>query len=874
MSWFGQLISRRRMYADLSEEIQQHLEEKVEALMAEGMSRADAVQTARREFGNVALLEERSREVWGWPTIESLCADVSFALRQFRKSPGFTITAVLILALGVGVNSAIFSLVHHILLEPLPFPHPERLYAVWASSDAQGDSRIAASGPDFLDYNDQNRSFSNIAEMISSFTFTWTGEGEPKLVNCSSASEGLFSMLGIRPYLGRLYEPREYTYLNNDTIVVSYRFWKNQLGSDPHVVGRVIHFEDDTQTIVGVLPPMPDLFPDTDVWPKLVVRPSWSFMQWRGNKFLSVIGRLKAGITPAMAEQDLTGILRRAAGEPPDVRVRLVPLKDDLVGNVHVQLEIIMAAVALVLLVACVNVAALLLARSVKRSAEMALRVSLGAGHRRLMQQLIVEGLGLSVAACSLGILAGHFGLRLIGYLPAWRLPRVEGLHLDAAALLATAAVAIATTLFFGWVPSMTFWKLNLSSVLRRERAGGGRFQGRFFSWLVIAEIACAVVLSVSAGLLLRSFWRVQHVNPGFRPESMLTVYLRTNYYSPGGRGFWRDVLDGVAALPGVRSAALADCTPGKGAASATLLFDDRPNDPNHLPPAQGCWTSQDFFRTSGTPLIQGRFFTEADNADSPPVVIVNAETARRYWPGQNPIGKRIGVNYTGPGRTSTAAPRMREVVGIVAGIKQGTLDSPTEPAIYMPYLQDETSHDMATMSLFVRSASDPRTLANSVRTRIHAISPNQPVGDLRTMQDLMGQSLAPRRYSLLLLGAFAALAVLLAALGTYGIVSYAASQRMQEFGVRMALGASRYSLMSHVIRNGLALTTIGAIVGASLALLATRALSQLLFQVSPLDAVSFSSAAVLLSLTSIGACLPAAWRASHVDPVRALRNE
>lgn len=873
MNWLRQLISYRRMHADLSEEIRQHLEEKVEALLAQGMSRDEAERTARRDFGNVVLLEERSREVWGWPTIESLWADARFAVRQFRKSPGFTITAVFILALGIGVNSAIFSLVHHILLEPLPFPHPERLYAVWASSDAQGDSHIAASGPDFLDYNDQNRSFSHIAEMISSFTFTWTGEGEPKLVNCTSASEQLFSMLGIRPYLGRLYEAREYTYLANDTILISYRFWKNQLGSDPHVIGRAIHFEGDTQTIVGVVPPMPDLFPDTDVWPKLAVRPSWGFMQWRANKFLNVVGRLKPDVSAQAAEEELTGILRRAPGEPPDVRVRLVPLKDDLVGSVHAQLEVITAAVALVLLVACVNVAALLLARAVKRNAEMALRVSLGAGRRRLMQLLIVEGLLLSAVACSFGVLAGWLGLRFIGYLPAWQLPRMEGIHLDAAVLLASAAVAIATTLFFGWVPSLTS-NLNLSSALRSGRAGSGRLQRRFFSGLVIAEIACAVVLSVSASLLLRSLWSVQHVDPGFQPESMLTVYLRTNYYSPEGRGFWKGVLDGVASLPGVRSAALADCTPGQGAAIATLLFDDRANDPNHAPPAQGCWTSLDFFRTSGTPLIKGRFFTESDGPDAPPVVIVNAETARRYWPGKNPIGRRIGVNYTGPGRTGTAAPRMREVVGVVGGIKHGTLDSPTEPAVYMPYLQDETSHDMATMSLFVRSSDDPRMLAESVRARIHAVSPDQPVEDLRTMRDLMSRSLAPRRYSLLLLGCFAALAVLLAALGIYGVVSYMTLQRTREFGVRIALGASRYGLMSHVIRNGLVLTTVGAVAGAGVAMLVTRVFSQLLFQVSPLDAVSFASAAFLLAFTSICACLPAAWRASHVDPVRALKSE
>jgi putative ABC transport system permease protein len=878
VSWWRRLLSRRRLYAELSEEIRQHLEEKVEALLAAGLSRSEAERRARREFGNVALIEERSREVWRWPWLEALGADFRFGLRQFRKAPGFTATAVVILALGIGVNAAIFSLVHHVLIEPLPYPHPERLYAIWEGSEALGKSRVGGSGPDFLDFLEQSRSFSHLAEVIPHFTFTWTGEGEPRLVNCTAASEDFFSLLGIRPYLGRLYEPREYTHLDSDTILVSYRFWKDQLAGDPHVLGRLIHLEGTTQTIVGVLPPLPDLFPDTDVWPTLTVRPSWPFMQWRGNKFLRVMGRVKPGVTPAMAEEDLTGILRRAEGEPADVRVRLVPLEDDLVGSVHVHLEIVMAAVGLVLLIACVNVAALLLARSVKRGAEMALRASLGAGHRRLAQQLMVEGCMLAALAAALGVLAAWAALRLLGGgVPGLQIPRLAGVHLNAAALAATGAVVLAVTLFFSWVPSLAFSGLDLAAALRQGRTAAGRSHRRAFSWLVIAEIACSVVLAVGAGLLLRSFWRVQHVDPGFQPESMLTVYLRTNYYSPKGRGFWKDALDGVAALPGVRAAALADCTPGKSAAPATLAFDDRVNDPRRASPAQGCWISAGFFRTSGTVLLAGRSFDERDGPDAPPVAIVNAEAARRYWPGRNPIGRKIAVSYTGPGRTSATAARRREVVGVVAAIKQAALDLPTEPAVYMPYLQDETSHDMASMNLFVRQRSqgaDPRTLASSVRARIHAVRPDQPVEDLRTMEDVMAQGLVPRRYSLWLLGAFAALAVLLAALGVYGVAAYTTLQRTPEFGVRMALGATRGSVMSRVFRQGLALTAAGAAAGAGLAAAAARTLSQLLFEVQPLDPLSFAAAVALLALVSLVACLLPAWRAARVDPAHALRSE
>ncbi len=881
MRWWRKLAMRIRMLirrgkaaARLDDELRFHLDRQIAENVAVGMNAEEARQAALRSFGNPAALRDQTHATWSWTWLESMIRDVRYGARTLRRSPGFAAVAILVMALGIGINTAIFSVVHHVLIEPLPFPQSESLYAVWARSDVQGQSRIKASGPDFLDYYDQNKSFSAVAETIPQFTVTWTGDGDPKLVNCAGVSDDFFAMLGVHPFMGRFYTPAEYKQLESATTVISYRFWRNQLQGDPHVVGRVIHFEETAETIVGVAPPMPDLFPDADVYPTLTTRPSWPFMKWRGNKFLTVTGRLKPGTTPAIAEEDLTAILRRAPGEPPDVRVQLIPLKDDLVGGSRTQLRIVMAATALVLLIACINVAALVLARSARRGAEIALRVSLGARPSRLSQQFMAEGLLLAVSGCALGVMGGWFGVRLIGRLPGLELPRMEGVHLNGNVLLVTAAVAIATSLLFGWAPLLTFSRTSLSPALRSGRTETGRSQRRSFAGLVIAEIACAVILSVCAGLLLRSFWRIEHVDPGFDPESMLTTYLRTNYYTPEGRPFWRDVLAGVSALPGVSAAALADCTPGKGAATATLNFSDRANNPDHAPPTQGCWISKDFFKTSGTPLLRGRSFNEQDNADSAPVVIVNSEAARQYWPGEDPVGKRIGVNYTGPGRVGGAAPRMREVVGVVGAIKQGALDSATKPAVYMPYLQDETSHDMATMSLFVRSSGYSPALADSVRARIHAVRPDQPVQDLQPLTDLMAQSLAPRRYSLSLLGAFAALAVLLSALGIYGVVSYTTLERTREFGVRIALGAARSSVMSQVFRQGLALTLAGAALGALGAMAAVRVLSHILFEVSPLDPISFAFAIALLSFISICACLLPAWRVSRLDPVKALRTE
>jgi putative ABC transport system permease protein len=811
--------------------------------------------------------------------------DLKLAFRQLRKSPGFAFVAVLTLALGIGANTAIFSVVQNILFQPLPYANSDRLYAIWASSESTGQRQVAASGPDYLDYRDQNRSFAHIAEYLPRFTFTWTGDGEPKLVTCTGVSEDFFATLSVHPYLGRLYEPRDYTYLENDVMVVSYRFWKDQLGGDRHVIGRTIRLQDDSLTIIGVLPPMSDLFPDTDVWPKLTTNPSWPFMQWRSNKFLRVIGELKPGVTPAMAEQDLTAILRRAPEEPGDARVELVPLKDDLVGNVRVALFATQAAAALILIVACINVAALLLARAVKRQGEMALRLSLGASFVRIGRQLVVEATLLSAIGCVAGLALAWSLLRVLTTIPNLPLPRLDAVHLNAPALLVTLAVTAATTLFFGWIPALNFSRLDLSSALRpRDLATGGRRRSSL-SALVVAEIACSLVLTVSVGLLLHSFWRVMHVNPGFQAQSLLRVYLRSEsppndpdgirQYAVKNVPFWQSVLTEASSLPGVRSVALTDWRPGRDAATAALTIGDRPNDPAHLPIVDGSWVSANFFQTVGDPVIAGRAFTEHDNADGPPVAVINTEAARQFWPGENPIGKRIGVNYTGPGRrTSGEVPRLREIVGIVGSIKHGSLDGRTAPAVYLPYVQDETYHDMSAMNLLVRTDGTPVGLTNNLRDRIHRIRPNEPVQEISTVQQMLATSVAPRRYTLFLISAFAFLGLLLATIGIYGVTSYTTSQRTREFGIRIALGATPGRVIFGVLHQGFVLIAAGSLLGVGAALGLTRTLSSLLFEISPLDVTSFIVGVALLGFVALCACVIPAWRASRVDPMDALRTE
>jgi putative ABC transport system permease protein len=872
VKWIRQLLLRRRMYNDLSREIQEHLREKTEELMASGMSCEAAAAQAHREFGNAGLLEERGREVWAWPVIERFAADLKFALRQLRKSPGFAVVTVLMLAIGIGVNTAVFSIFHHILLQPLRFPQPQQLYNVWEHAASAGDRLLLASGPDFVDFHDQSSAFSGIAAWLP-FTETWIGGSEPRVVHCIGATQEFFSTVGLKPVLGRLYADKEFATLDSGNLLISERFWREQFGADPAIIGRTLTIGGSANTVVGVVEYDPDLTPNAEIWLALTTQPSWEFMKWRSNKFLNIVGRLKPGTSPAVAEQQLTAILRRAEGEPKDVLVKLGPLKDSVVGPVTSQIKIVAAAAGMVLLLICLNVAALLLVRTVRRAPEMAVRLGLGASRARIWQQLLTEGTVLSAAGSLGGLLIALAAVRAVKQASVLNLPRVQDLHLNGPALATTLAVVCIVTLLFASLPWRSLSDLSAASGLRSGRATAGRAQRRSFSVLVVSEITCAVVLSVAAGLLVRSFWRIHQVDPGFEPAKLLSAYLRVNNDSPQGLSFWQNVLDGTAALPGVSSTAAADCLPGIFAPAATLAFDDRPNDPNNPPAAQGCWTSSDFFKTIGAPLVKGRFFTLHDGPDAPAVVIINAEAARRYWPGQNPIGKHVAVAYTGPGRRVTGAARMREIVGIVSDIKQRTLDQPIEPAVYLPYLQDETKHVLWSMELYVRS-DDPSQLFGSVRAKIHTLYPDQPIERMRTMADVVSRSLASRTYSMSLIVAFAVLALFLAGMGIYGVVSYVTAQRTHEFGIRMALGANRNHVLWDVIQSAARLSGVGIICGIVLAIMTMRSMKQLLFQTTPSDFLSFGLSIAVLAAVALCAALHPAWRAAHLDPRSALNEE
>ena len=861
------LFRKERVERELDEELGAYLEMEAAEKMRQGVSRKDALREVRLERGSLEVTKEIVRS-GGWEFFVETCwHDVLFGLRMLRKSPGFTGVAVLTLALGIGANTAVFSVVESVLIRPLPFPGSERLFAMWAVQKGQAD-RTGASMPEFEDYKDQSHSFEYIANMLSGWTYTWTGQGEPRNVNCTAVSPDFFPMLGVTPYLGRLYTPEEY-HVDGVQVVISHRFWKEQLGSDPHVIGRVLDLDGTAQTVIGVMPPVPDLFPETDVWAKMV--PDFQWMQMRGNKFLDLVGRLKPGVTREQAEQDLTAILHRGPGESPELSVHLVPLKDELARNVRSQLQIVMAAVALVLLIACTNVAYLMLARSRNRQSEIAVRISLGAGKGRLTRQFITENLILATLGGFTGLLLAVSSVRLFDHVST--LPRSASIDVDTSALFFALFITVLTGLLVALAPCTAFWKPDLTGRIKTGRQGAISSAGARSRVLLVSEISLAVVVSVGAGLLLRSFRQAEHLDPGFHPDHLLATYLRTND-SGDARLFFPQLAEQAAELPGVSAAALGKCMPGVYAPSATLIFGDRPNDPLNIPTAGACWISSDFFKAIGARLVRGRFFSVRDDATSPPVVIVNEALAESCWPGQDPIGKKIGVDYVGAGRNTTGTPRFREVVGIVANVKQKGLDFPAEPALYTPYLQDETNHAFAGFNLFIRTIGPAASLAGTVRALVHSLRSDQPVDVIQTMNDALFRALAPRRLSLLLIGSFAGLALLLSAIGIFGMIAYTVSQRTHEFGLRMALGAQRQDVLQLVLGDGFKIVATGVFVGLGASFALTRFMRGLLYAVGPNDPLTFILIAVLFALVALAACYIPARRAMRVDPMVALRYE
>ncbi len=801
--------------------------------------------------------------------------DLRFAIRLLWKSPGFTMVAIVALAVGIGANTAIFSLVNSVLLRPLPFRDSSRLAVFWETDPSQGFNRQGPSGPNYLDFREQNRSFEDMA-LLEQGTGTVTGFGEPQQIPALRVTRSFLPVLGFAPILGRNFAPGEGWHQR--VVLISYGAWQRYYGKDPAVVGKKMILDDLPYTVIGVLPSS-FWFPDPG---DLVVPWADSDLaeRRRSDHNFGVIGHLRRGVTMQQANADLNAIEHRIGEQFEDLKgwaTTISPVSEIVGENVRGGLLLLLAAVALVLLIACANLANLMLARAAGRTRETAVRMALGAGRWRLARQFLTESAVLGAIGGIVGLLLALWGVDLLDKIVPRTMPLSGGagvvvrpaIHADAWALLFTVAISLATGVIFGLAPAFAASRAKVSEALkeggRGSSAGGSRLRNAF----AVSEVALALVLLVGAGLVMKSFWRLQQVNPGFAADHVLAMEMElptdSKYRTrPELAEFFRRVLENVRSLPMVRSAGVTNQLPLDTSDEPRAEFIVEGRAP--LPSGQGYLAdyrdaSPDYFRAMGIPLRKGRVFTDQDKADRPLVVIINETLARRYFAdGLNPIGQRLRLG----------ARFIPEIVGIVGDVKDSGLNRETAPAMYTSYLQ---SPEMK-MSLVVRAEGDPSKMIRAVEKQVWAVDKDQPMYKIRTMEQVVGESQSSSKFTLVLLGIFAAVAMGLAAVGIYGVISYTVAQRTREIGIRIALGAKRADVLRLVVGQGTVLASAGVVVGLAGALALTRVMSSLLFGVSATDPAIFAGAAAFLAAVALLASYIPARRAMSVDPTTSLRSE
>jgi putative ABC transport system permease protein len=890
MSWRRELSKLKALFhrpkpvEDLEEEIRSHLEMEEQENLESGMPPEEAHFAALRRFGNVTLTQERSREMWGWNRLETLGQDVRYGLRQLRRNPGFTTVAVLTLALGIGANAAIFSVVNAVLLRPLPFAAPHQLVSI-VSTRLRGNVADNASYPDFADWRAQNHVFSQMAA-YNTDDFTLTGQGEAMHIQGAVVSAGLFSLLGVKPVLGRAFVPDEDKLPAANgafAIILSHNLWRERFNADPGLVGRTVEIDNREFTVVGVMPAgfqFPIQGEPADFWMTMAVdfvavpgQPSMA--EQRGAHYLNVIARLKPHVSQAEAQAEMSAIVDRLNRQYPDIAprgVEVMPEIDRVAGPARPALLILLAAVGCVLLIACANVANLMLARGASRQKEMAVRGALGAGRGRLIRQLLTESVFLALLGGMLGVALGLWGISaLIKLLPV-DIPRMADVRIDSAALLFTALVSMLTGILFGLAPAAQASRLDYAESLKEGGCGwlGGLPGSRARALLVVVDVAVAVVLLVGAGLLIKSFWRLQCVDPGFNPQHVLTFKMDLPYarYSALSQTqFFERAIERLTHLPGVLSASAVLPLPLDGNEVGTYLaIEGQPVAEANRARTGYSWVEPGYFRTVGIPLIKGRDFTVADDLNATPAVMINQTAARRFFPGLDPIGRRIKPGIGNGYKT----PPWREIVGVVGDVKQYGLASAPGPEAYVPLAQSP----LGSMNFVVRTWVHPTSMIGAVRKEIAEMDKNLPFYGVRTFNQYLNQGFAQPRFLTLLLGLFAALALALAAIGLYGLVSYSVSWRTHEIGIRMALGAEKRDVLRLVVRQGFKLTTIGVAIGIAGCFLVTRFLSSLLYGVKPTDPLTFIAVAFILAGVALLASYIPARRATRVDPMVALRYE
>jgi putative ABC transport system permease protein len=815
-----------------------------------------------------------------------LIQDLRYGLRMLARSPGFTATAALTLALGIGANTAIFSVVNAVLLRPLPFPQSERIMRVVSvrTRDIAADDNV--SYPDFLDWRAQNHVFEEMAVFRTDST-TLTGQGEPANLTDAVVSADLFSLLGVKPELGRAFLPEDDkpgAALGGDAVILGHRLWERRFGADRDIVGRTIRLDNRPFTVVGVMPAgfqFPIQGAPIDLWKTIAVdleaSPGEKSMgSQRGAHYLDAIARLKPNVARAQAQAEMSAIvssLNKQFPENAPRAARIVPEIDRLVDDVRPALLVLLAAVGCVLLIACANVANLLLARATTRQREMAIRGALGAARARVIRQLFTESTLLALLGGALGALLALWGADSLVRLIPQDVPRLAEIGLDRRVLLFTTALSLLTGLLFGLAPAVEASKSDLTESLKEGGRGSseGRHRNRLRSLLVVTEVAVALVLLVGAGLLIQSFRRLQRVDPGFNPHDVLTFKLSlpdTQYSAARQLDFLQQLIARLDRLPGVRSSSAVLPLPLSTDEIDTLFgIEGRPVAEADRPRTSYSWVEPEYFRTMGIPLRAGRDFTALDDLRATPVVIIDETLARRFFPHQNPLGQRI---KPGIGNGYKDGPPLREIVGVVGDVKQTSLQGEPISGVYVPLAQ---SPGMS-LTAVVRADVEPRSLVSAVRKEVAAMDRDLPVYEVKTLDDYLAASVAEPHFNTLLLGVFAGLALALAAVGLYGVVSYSVTQRTHEIGVRMALGAERYDVLRLVVRQGLLLVLAGVAIGLAAALALTRLMSSLLYGVRPTDPATFAFVSLILAGVALLASYIPARRAAKVDPMVALRYE
>lgn len=887
MNWLGEflrrvvmLFRREQFDHDMDDEMRVHLELREKEYAQNGFSPEEAHMAARKNFGNALAIREVSHDSWGWSWLEHFAQDLRFAFRMFAKNPGFTAVAILTLALGIGANTAIFSVVYGVLLQPLPYKDASRLVVLNETTPKVGT--VSVSYPNFLDWRAQSHDFSQMAA-VHDVGFSLAGVTQPENISGEAVSPNFLSMIGVRPFLGRDFEASEEKPGTPPVLLLSYELWQSHMGSNRNAIGRTITLDGRSFTIVGVLPPNFRSLDKTDVMLPIGVWATNNSEEAndRGDRGdMIVIGRLAPNITFAQARVEMEGIAARLAKEYPasndQFGVALQSIRDSFAGDARPAILVLFGAVMFVLLIACANVANLFLVRGAARTKEIALRMAFGASRNRIIRQMLTESLVLALLGGVLGVALAIAGIRGITRLIPMDMLSGATVNLNGAVLLFAAGIVVLAAFIFGLAPAMHSTRPDVQAELKEggRTASASAAQNKLRGALATAEISLALILLVGAGLMMKSLYKLMSVNPGFRPDRVLNMEmdLRTQQYSkdPAILNFWQQVLDRVRALPGVESAATGTVVPLTGSHSRgdiTVEGMALPT-PGNFPHPDYHDVSPGFISTLGIPLLHGRTFADTDKQGAPLVGMVNARLAGQYWPNDNPIGKRFMFGH--PDLTGKKPPKWITVVGVVGDMKLYGLANPSRLEVYVSSLQSPGND----MNLMVKSRIDPTALTLAIRGTVASIDKDQPIFAISTMNQLVSDSLGTRRITLILLGAFSGLALVLAGIGIYGVISYSVAQRTHEIGIRMALGAQHRNVLRMILRQGVKIAVAGVAIGVIVSLGLTQLMSSLLFSVSASDPLTFAGVAILLVLVAMLACYIPARRALRVDPMVALRYE